>query len=117
MAKGDYKIPFSDGNQLDYPNCTYGPYVSGVGCKSFPCEMVDNFEFEDTLKFESYGKGRSSVTFNMRRQSNGKKVTMFLSDFAEIVPFMVGGCLYGLFTFTKRGQNYGCKRIGLPSAS
>lgn len=98
MAKTNYKIPFDkNGNQMDY---------EGYGLD----EMVDNFEFEDTLTFQSYGRGRSSVTFTFKRV-NGKTVSMFVSDFADIVGKMNHGHITGRFTFSKKGQNYGCKMV------
>ena len=98
MATGNYKIPFDNaGNQLDY---------EGWGC----AEMRDNFEFEDTLTFQSYGRGRSSVTFTFKRV-NGQTVSMFVSDFSDIVNKMNHGHVTGRFTFVKKGQNYGCKMV------
>ena len=99
MSKGNYKIPFDrNGNQMDYEGY-------GVG------EMKDNFEFFDTLTFQSYGRGRSSVTFTMKRASTNTTVSMFVSDFADIVGKMNHGHITGTFTFTKKGQNYGCKAV------
>jgi len=99
MATGDYKIPFdSAGNQLDY---------AGYGC----AEMRENFEFNDTLTFQSYGRGRSSVTFTMKRFGTNTNVSMFVSDFSDIVNKMNHGAITGTFTFVKKGQNYGCKLV------
>ena len=98
MATGQYQIPFDEsGNQRDY----HDGY----------CTLKDNFEFKDTLTFEAYGRGRSSVTFTMRRKSNGKSVSMFISNFTEIVPLMNAGMITGRFTFVKKGGNYGCKML------
>lgn len=99
MAKGEYKIPFDeDGNQLDYD------YSWGSGF-----DMRDNHVFQDTLVFKEYGRGRSSITFTMKRQSAGTTVSVFVSDFADMLPFMVNGQITGKFTFVKKGSNFGCK--------
>lgn len=98
MAKGDYQVPFdADGNQQDYP-----------GWRG--TEWRDNFEFEDFLAYKNYGRGRSSITFTMER-SNGGTVSVFVSDFDDMLPHMTFGKLHGRFTFVKKGQNYGCKLV------
>lgn len=99
MSKINYKIPFdAKGNQLDY---------DGYGVN----DLKDNFEFSDTLTFRHYGRGRSSITFIMERASNGKTVSMFVSDFADIIDKMSHGSVTGTFTFAKKGQNFGCKMV------
>ena len=109
--KGDYPIPFDkDGNQQDYPQRQW--YCKGD--KSFCADpkWVDNHEFSDTLTLVDYGRGRSSVTFTMRR-TNGKTVSVFVSDFCEIAKSSAfcAGKITGRFTFTKKGANYGCKLV------
>jgi hypothetical protein len=97
MKKGEYDIPFDkNGNQLDYELCN--------------TTMIPNFVFEDELTLKTYGRGRSSVTFTLTR-TDGKTVSMFVSDFTEMVNHMVKGKIKGKFTFVKKGQNYGCKLI------
>jgi hypothetical protein len=101
--KGNYQIPFdSEGNQLDYHD------PSGWKAST----LVDNFEFDDTLSLCSYGRGRSSVTFTMER-NNGQTVSVFVSDFFDMAnnKHFAAGQITGRFTFTKRGQNYGCKLL------
>lgn len=102
MSKsGNYQIPFDDeGNQLDYGN----GYFRGTN-------FVDNFIFEDTLEYEHFGRGRSSITFTFKRQ-NGKTVSVFASNLVEFIPHFVDGKISGRFTFVKKGQNYGCKHLG-----
>ncbi|TCU34113.1 hypothetical protein [Rhizobium azibense] len=91
--KGDYQIPFSSkGDQLHYPDWGH--------------VMLDNFEFEDTLKFSTMARGRSAAYFYFKR-SNGAKVVVFMKDLCEMMPHINKGKITGKFTFTKRGQNYG----------
>lgn len=100
MAKkvGTYDIPFDkNGNQMDYP---------GYGLD----KTVPNFEFEDTLTYQSCGRGRSSVGFTFAR-SDGSTVNVFLMDMSKWIPHLVGGKITGKFTFVKRGQNFGCTQV------
>lgn len=100
--KGDYPIPFDKhGNQLDYA-------WDGDKTISWP----DNHEFDDTLTLVTYGRGRSSITFTMRR-ANGKTVSVFVSNFCEMAndSAFKAGSITGRFTFVKKGTNYGCKLV------
>lgn len=117
--KGDYQIPFNkDGDQQSYAQSWWEPSGKMVlqwdgtereGHISVGPNWVDNYEFEDTLILVDYGRGRSSVIFEFERKSNGNIVTMFISDFFNCVFKMTNGQIQGRFTFTKKGQNYGCK--------
>jgi hypothetical protein len=102
MAKpGNYPIPFdSEGNQLHYNESWRGG------------EMRPNFEFDDTLTYEGFSRGRSAA-YVLFRRSNGKKVTMFLKELDELMPRLCGGHVTGRFTFTKRGTNYGVRILPL----
>ena len=98
---GDYQIPFDkDGNQMAYAE----EWRDGF-------KFLDNAEFDDTLTLVTYGRGRSSATFTMRCKSTGKTVSVFVSDFTAMAQHadFKAGQITGRFTFTKKGQNYGCK--------
>lgn len=96
---GEYQIPFSkSGDQQHYPDDWYGGVV-----------WKDNEVFEDSLVYEGYSRGRSAAYFDFTRKGTGTRVTVFLKDFEAMVPKMVRGSISSRFTFTKRGQNYGCK--------
>lgn len=97
--KGDYQIPFDGaGNQLHYPESWK--------------EMVwrDNTPFETTLTYDGYSRGRSAAYLGFKT-TEGKGVTVFMTDFEAMVPRMVKGEVTGTFRFTKRGQNYGCQLV------
>jgi len=71
---------------------------------------LDNYIFEDTLTYDHYARGRSAAYFIFKR-SDGRTVSVFLTDFEPIVSQMVKGEITGKFTFCKRGANFGCKLI------
>jgi hypothetical protein len=115
MAKpGNYQIPFDrDGNQQHWPDPEY-EWPEGYGAGKPRLEVApvwqDNSIFGDVLTFDGYSRGRSAAYFGFTRL-DGKKVTMFLAEFTEVVPHMVRGKIGGTFTFVKRGQNYGAKLV------
>lgn len=92
------KIPFRDGNLLGYAQGEL--------------EWIDNFVFYDTIVYDGFERGRSSIKIIFKRVSNGKRVEMFMKDFDLIMKS--GGFqsnhLTGHFTFQKRGQNYGIRK-------
>jgi hypothetical protein len=104
MAKvGNYEIPFDPkGNQVHYFE------------RYYQHEYHPNFEFDDTLTFLHFNRGRSAAYAAFQR-SNGTQVTVFLTDLEPMLPRMAGGHISGRFTFTKRGQNYGCRVLPLAS--
>lgn len=119
--KGVYDIPFDkSGNQQDYPTPWYVPTGEmrkyGGSDDEYEVRRPEgpiwkaNFEFEDTLELVGYGRGRSSITFSLKR-SDGTTVSMFVSDFYDAAFKMHEGKITGRFTFIKKGQNYGCKLI------
>lgn len=101
MKIGQYKIPFDKNGNL----VCYAGY-------SWVEKLVDNYIFEDELEYVCYGRGRSSVTFEFISLKDGRKYEMFISDFDSIVNEMKNGKIKGKFTFVKKGQNFGFKKIG-----
>lgn len=101
MAKKQYQIPFDeDGEMMSYPD-SYKKIT-----------WKDNFEFEATLEYAGYERGRSSTILIFRDIKTDKEYSMFMSDFDHVVPYLKDGFLYNKrFTFTKKGQNYGLKMI------
>ena len=101
---GDYCIPFDrDGDQLHW--------VDEWEVKHNGAKMVPNFEFNETLTFDGFCRGRSAAYARFLK-SDGREVTMFLVELEEAIKHMTNGVVSGRFTFCKRGMNYGCKRIG-----
>lgn len=93
--KGQYQIPFdTKGNQLSYVDTYWGRDAI----------MKDNYEFEDTLVYSGYGRGRSSVTMDFKSKTDEKNYSMFISDFDSVVSEMVNGEVKGKFTFVKKGK-------------
>ena len=110
---GEYQIPFDpEGNQLHFPD----------SWKAITWQ--DNFEFQGPIKVTEMRRGRSAAYFVVEMSpfvspdplaiQGWAKGTMFMTDFLEAVlrnGANVGGLIPGLFTFVKRGQNYGVKLV------
>lgn len=96
----DGQIPFNEKNQLLH----YARHGSGVVWK-------DNFEFEDSMAFCGFTRGRSAAHANVKSEKTGQVYTMFLKDLGDAIPYLKDGKLHGQFTFAKRGTNYGIKYI------
>lgn len=65
------------------------------------------------LHYDGYGRGRSSVTFYWK-DDNGHRYPMFLTDMNELLKQNVGvSNIYGIFTYVRRGVNYGVKLLKL----
>lgn len=101
-------IPFDkkSDNMLDY---TWG----AIGEETATVAWKENYEFNDTLEFTHFTRGRSSVKAHFKSFTDGKLYEMFLTDFEKVV--LSGKLdhaeLSGFFTFCKRGANYGIKMI------
>lgn len=95
----DRQIPFDkDGNLLHYAEKNQSYYGAH--------EWKEVFEFYGTLKVTDYSRGRSAAYFHLKSQ-DGRRYPMFLTDFMEIIPRIVYGSVTGIWTFAKRGQNFG----------
>lgn len=68
-----------------------------------------NEEIELTLHYKGFGRGRSSVTFYWI-DDNGHEYPMFVKDVDELLKQDMGtSSVHAIFTYVKRGQNYGIK--------
>jgi len=72
---------------------------------------IDNYVFEDTLRYDTYSRGRSAGYFHFVSVFDGRGVTVFFTDFNDFILNMNKGAITGKFTFVKRGANYGCKLL------
>jgi len=72
-------------------------------------EEKDNYEWEDTISYVGYGRGRSSCVIYFWSETNLQNMQMFMTDFDDIAIKLDHGKLQGTFTFCKRGANYGIK--------
>ena len=106
------KIPFEhEGHLMDYVGYTYEDMQKENHVSVYLKNRViwkDNYEFESTLTFTSYGRGRSSATFQLTDE-NGVNYNVFMSDMFKIVTTknINEGKVYGKWCFRKQGQNYG----------
>ena len=68
-----------------------------------------NEEVELTLHYRGYGRGRSAVTFYWVDE-NGHDYPMFIKDVDELLKQNMGtSSVHAIFTYVKRGANYGIK--------
>lgn len=70
-----------------------------------------NEEVELTLHYNGYGRGRSAVTFYWK-DDNNHQYPMFIKDVDELLRQDMGiSSVHGIFTYVKRGANYGIKFV------
>lgn len=105
MSKSTWKLVVNEKGQIRW-------WDPGARCiEQYGYHYEDNFEWEDTLKYETFGRGTSAAHLWFRSTITGKEYMMFLTDFSNIVELLVEGKLTGTFTFCKRGANYGVKYV------
>lgn len=77
-------------------------------------KFYDVFEFEETLTLTDMASGRSAKYF-IWRSADGRTFPMFVKDMLEMLTrnFICIDCgtLRGIWTFCKRGENYGIKLV------
>ena len=68
-----------------------------------------NKEVELTLHYNGYGRDRSAVTFYWKDE-DGHQYPMFIKHVDELLRQDMGtSSVHGIFTYVKRGANYGIK--------
>lgn len=67
---------------------------------------VENKPWKDTLRYESYYRGRSAAGALFTNQA-GQRFTVFMTDLNTFIPLMVNGVITSNFIYCKRGKNYG----------
>lgn len=120
MAKKLICFPFIDGNLQEYSYHNLDDderervyngeeVVKGFFGNNNEEVWRPNEEVELTLHYEGYGRGRSSVTFYWTDE-HGHKYPMFIKDADELLKQDMGtSSVHAIFTYVKRGQNYGIK--------
>lgn len=71
-------------------------------------EVIENFEFKAVLEFKHFSRGCSSAKAVVEDQE-GNTYEVFLGDYADMIELSCHGSIGGIFTFCKKGQNYGIK--------
>lgn len=74
-------------------------------------EWVENREFNDTLTYLGFSRGRSSATF-LFEGSNEEKYTMFMKDMDTLLKSpknIIDMQVSAVWTYQKRGQNFGIR--------
>lgn len=100
--KKPWQVPFANGEPLRW------------GYGGSQTEWRDNFTFRQTFTFVGFERGRSAAHALLKGE-DGREFVCFLVDFAPLVRrglFDQDGKVSGLWTFTKKGQNYGIRRVG-----
>jgi len=95
VNKTSYKVPFDDnGNMLRWDGYNNS-------------KERDNFFFEDTLKIDSFSRGRSASTFTAKSQTNGTTYYIRATEMLRIMQELMieKGIFTGTFTFRKGGAN------------
>ena len=102
--KKDRQIPFS----------TYKGKTRMMNYQMNSSDLRDDYEFEDTLKFISTGRGRSAVRFYMESTTEPMEYDMSLSEFENMLfkSDMVDQKVSGKWGFGKQGQNFTLKYLG-----
>lgn len=107
---GNYKIPFNPihGGCMHYPERVWDrdhPMMDPV--------WGDNLEFEATLQYEAYARGRSAAYFHFKDEATGAVHPMFMRDFDDVISRCVldKGRVTARWTFIKRGMNYGIQMV------
>lgn len=110
--KWDGKIPYYP-DTGSVPHWSNGEMYVGIwpNRKSIPIPTMDNHVFKDTLHGFKIGRhGRSSVYAEAEsEQFPGRGYIIFLTDLEVMMQFMERGKLRGMFTYVKRGSNFGTK--------
>jgi hypothetical protein len=77
--------------------------------------LTPNFIFFDTLIFQGFSRGRSSVTANFTNKEGTMQSSMFVSNFSDIIHYYIKPDfknLTGYFCMCKKGANFGLKYLG-----
>ena len=115
MAKKLICFPFIDGNlqEWSWNNLTDSErervYNGEEVVKGVNEVWKPNKEVELTLHYQGYGRGRSAVTFYWV-DDDGHRYPMFIKDVDELLRQDIGtSSIHAIFTYVKRGANYGIK--------
>lgn len=99
-------------NQEEETKCyANGSYQSNEGSLHDSIVWKPNAQFNTTLFYEGFGRGRSSIKFEFR-DSDGKRFYMFATDLDAFIKQGIPiNEVNGVFEFVKRGQNYGIRFV------
>lgn len=89
-----------------YPVDKLGNMIEYIGYGSEEVAESVIKEFEETMTFQHYTKGRSSLRFILK-DSKGREWSMMAQCIDYFVKHSVNGVLTGKWVMCKRGQNYG----------
>lgn len=108
--RSSLQIPFTWNTGWMVP---WTPFKNSDEDKCACYEWRDNYEFWDMLEFKCFSRGCSSFKF-VFEDSEHREYEMFPSDVEPLIrdgTFGQNGTLNGVFTFCKRGSNYGIRYV------
>lgn len=104
MSKWDRKAPFNEhGDLMHYPQQSWRDKA--------PVEWRPVEEFEATLNYDTFTRGRSAAYLILRDREHNRLYPMFLAELDMALPHFNGGVISGTWTITKRGENFGVKLV------
>jgi len=88
------------------------PIVDAARKQTYVAEInttvwIDNYEFEDSLEYTGFTRGRSAANLQMKSIITGREYTVFITDLGDMFRKADKGIVSGTFTFCKRGANFG----------
>lgn len=103
-------------NKCEIPFSNYGGelYLTNY-INHYKQDTTPNFIFFDTLVFQGFSRGRSSVTANFTNKEGTMQSSMFVSNFSDIIHDYIKPDfknLTGYFCMVKKGANFGLKYLG-----
>jgi hypothetical protein len=104
LARGDYKLPFSQ-NYLNQVQLDHYP--------SYDAEWHDNDVFHATMSIEEgVTSGRSAKYLHLKDVITGVRYPIFVADFLDLAlnSLIDHGVVSGRWVGQKRGKNYGIRR-------
>lgn len=112
----DQKVPFTkQGGLVIYTrNGRCDTVAGGSYDRRESVVWIGNHEFEATLKYKSFTRGRSAARFVWINTTTGAHYEMFMASMSSMIlagATIKDGCVTGHWTFEKRGTNYGIKMV------
>lgn len=125
-AKSQWTVAFDPrtGNHLSWdPGHVVEWHEDGTRSTEDTLQLIPTYEFNASLTFLRFERGRSSVTAIFKESRGSRRLvnergpifdrewSMFLAEFEKLVPYIKEGVVEGRWGFVKNGSNTGIVRI------